>query len=62
MNGDNVSEKLLTKKELSQATGLKVSFIEKARRKFGLPSYKLGGLVRFKISDYEVWLKQRKSA
>lgn len=57
-----MSEKLLTKKELAAATGLTVSFIEKARRRLDLPCYKLGGLVRFKLSEYELWLKQRKTA
>lgn len=56
------SEKLLSTRELAEATGLTMPFIEKARRRLDLPFYKLGGIVRFKLSEFEVWLKQRKSA
>lgn len=53
-------EKLLNKKELSEATGLTVSYIERAVREKDFPNYKFGSLVKFRISEVEKWIIQRK--
>lgn len=58
----NALEKLLTKDELSQASGLTVAFIERAMENKGFPFYKLGRNVRFRISEVEKWIAQRKRA
>ena len=55
-----MSELLLSKKSLSVSTGLTVAFIERAMKVYNLPHYKVGGLVKFKISEIDVWLRQRK--
>lgn len=52
------SERLLTKAELSEETGLKLSFINRHLKE--IPHYKLGTLVKFKMSEFNDWLKQRK--
>ena len=53
------TERLVDKKELSATTGLTVSFIEKAYVSYGLPFYKLGRSIRFKISEVNKWIDQR---
>lgn len=55
-----LSERLITKAELAEETGLKVSFIEKAMREYGMPSFKLGAMVRFKLSEVENWVEKRR--
>ena len=54
-------EKLIDFQELSQQTGLTVSFLKKAKWKMGLPHYKIGKNVRFRLSEIEVWLTQRRA-
>lgn len=54
-------ERTLTYEELSAATGLKVSFLKKAKNQYELPHYKIGALVRFRLSEVEVWLKGRRT-
>lgn len=54
------NEKLMSREELATATGLEMSFIEKAKKKYGLPSYKIGGLVKYTLADYYLWKAQRK--
>lgn len=56
----NQNEKLLTIEELSLQVGFGKTFINKARNQFGLPFYKIGGAVRFKMSDVNNWLEERK--
>lgn len=55
-------EKFLSKKQLEDATGLTTSFIEKAQAKYGLPYYKIGGMVKFKLSEVMDWCEQRKKS
>jgi excisionase family DNA binding protein len=58
----NECEPLLTYEQLAETSKLTVSFIRKARSAYGLPSYKIGGAVRFRLSEFEVWLKQYQTA
>lgn len=53
-------EKLLTEDQLAKETNLKARFIKDARLKHGLPYFKLGRLVKIRMSDFEEWLEQRK--
>jgi excisionase family DNA binding protein len=53
-------EPLVDIKELSEATGLKVSFIEDAKTDKGLPFYELGRSIRYRISEVEVWIQKRR--
>ena len=53
------TERLIDKKTLAEATGLTVSFIEKAMHSYSLPFYRLGRNVKFKISEVNKWIEQR---
>lgn len=56
------SEPLLTYEELSEATKLSVRFLKKAKREMKLPAFKMGRSVRFRLSQFENWLKQYQTA
>jgi excisionase family DNA binding protein len=51
-------EKLLSKKEACKLLGVGQTTIDKMR-KAGLPSYKVGHLVKFKPSDLEKWVEKK---
>lgn len=53
-------EPLLGYEDISKMTGLTVAFLTKARREYGLPSFKLGGSVKFRLSEVEKWINDRK--
>jgi predicted DNA-binding transcriptional regulator AlpA len=55
-------EPLLDYDSLAELTGLTASFLKKAKWKMNLPHYKIGAQVKFRISEVELWLKQRKAA
>lgn len=57
---DAKTEKLVDKKELSRLTGLTVSSIEKAMVTRSMPYYKIGRNVKFKVSEVNQWINQRK--
>lgn len=61
MNHIHNVELLLTYAKLSAVTGLSVAFLKKAKMKYGLPHYKVGSLVRFRLSEVERWLNERKT-
>jgi len=60
-------ERMLTITELSELTGLTISYIRKAMYNLQLPYYKFGpknknrSQVRFRMSEIESWIKQRKT-
>lgn len=54
------SEKLINLNELASVLGFGTTFINKAKNSMGLPFYKIGGAVRFKMSDVNEWIEQRK--
>lgn len=58
----NLMEKLLTKEEIAEITGLSVPFIYKAVSAQGFPHYKIGRNLKFRISEVEKWISQRKRA
>lgn len=49
-------------KKLSELTGLSENYIEKAKKHNGLPSYKVGSRVLYRLSEVNAWLKQRHKA
>jgi predicted DNA-binding transcriptional regulator AlpA len=53
-------EALLTKEQLRDITGLDIQMIDKCRKVWGMPSYKIGELVRFRLSEVNEWLSQRR--
>lgn len=53
-------EVLITKKELMVALGVSNSFINKLMAYEGLPYFKIGRAVRFRISEISLWLQQRR--
>ncbi len=59
---DKVLERMVDKKELSEMSGLTVSFIEKAMGAYGLPHYKIGRVIKFKPTEVSKWIDQRKRA
>jgi excisionase family DNA binding protein len=56
MMRENTFENLLSKKELVKVFGVSSSFISKLMAKRGLPYFKLGRAVRFKVSQVSKWL------
>lgn len=55
-------EPLLSVRQLADLTGFSVSFIRRAQNSRAFPYYKLGGLVRFRMSDFKAWLDSRRIA
>ncbi|MBY0471523.1 helix-turn-helix domain-containing protein [bacterium] len=53
-------EALISKKELTVAFGVSSSFVSKLMAEEGLPHFKIGRAVRFRISDVSVWLEKRR--
>ncbi len=61
INADKVMfETLVSKKELVNGLGVSSSFISKLMVEEGLPYYKIGRAVRFRISEIAMWLERRK--
>lgn len=48
-------------KKLAELLGMSEGFIDKARKHKGLPYYKVGGVCRYRLSEVEAWLQQRKA-
>lgn len=55
----NVTEKLVGFEEIADMTGMSIPFLRKAQYRMGLPHYKLGGRIKFKVSEIESWLNER---
>lgn len=53
-------ETLISKKELTVAFGVSASFVNKLMAEEGLPHFKIGRAVRFRISDISNWLERRR--
>lgn len=53
-------ERLMTYEEISKATGITVPSLKKMRMKKQIPFYKIGRLVRFRLSEIEQSLQERK--
>lgn len=53
------TEALISIGEMSEAFGMTASFIRKAVKQYGLPYYKIGRMLKFRVSEIEVWLIER---
>lgn len=62
----NDCEGLIDSKELAGLLKVSVSFVNRSRRLYGMPHYKYDkghrSPVRFRLSEVEGWLKQRRVA
>ncbi len=58
--GEKKIEPVVTRKEIASLLGLSVETIDRMAKSGGLPYYKLGDSVRFRISEVERWLKERR--
>ena len=54
-----MSERLLSKKELAAYLGMSVSWIDKQVAARTIPFYKLGRVVKFRLSEIELFLDER---
>jgi excisionase family DNA binding protein len=52
-------ENLITKKQLSESMSLSSSYISLLMAEEGLPHFKIGRAVRFRVKEVAVWLQKR---
>jgi|tagenome__1003787_1003787.scaffolds.fasta_scaffold20985752_2 hypothetical protein len=57
----SLSEPWLTKTQLAHRLAVSRRWID-YRRTEGMPCHKWGGIVRFRVSEVEAWLSERRSA
>ena len=60
--GSGGFESLISKKELVMALGVSGSFISKLMAEEGLPHFKIGRALRFRVSEVSCWLEHRRMA
>ncbi len=53
-------ENLVTKKQLTELLGLSLSYVSLLMAEEGLPYFKLGRAVRFRVSEVAAWLQKRR--
>lgn len=53
-------ENYIDKKTLSDFVGVSIRYIDLLMSRDGLPYYKIGRSVRFKVSEVVAWLQQRR--
>lgn len=58
---NSTHEPLVNYGQLATETGLTVAFLKKAKMDYELPHYKVGKLVRFRVSEVMRWLEARKA-
>jgi predicted DNA-binding transcriptional regulator AlpA len=56
---DLLFENLVTKKKLSEKMSLSVSYVSQLMVEEGLPHFKIGRAVRFRVNEVAVWLQKR---
>jgi excisionase family DNA binding protein len=54
-------DNLIDRKKLAQELRVSESFISKLKAQEGLPSIKIGRLVRYRLDEVESWLNERRS-
>lgn len=52
-------EKLVNVKEIAGILGLTEKTVRSKYKRLGLPYYKVGWLIRFRVSEIEDWLQKR---
>lgn len=58
--GDRFFENLVTKKQLAQTLAVSEGFINKLVTDEGLPHFKIGRAVRYRVKEVVSWLSQRR--
>lgn len=58
--GLQMPEPMVCVKTLIQTYGLQKSFWSEAKVTMGLPHYKIGRAIKFRLSEVERWMQQRK--
>jgi excisionase family DNA binding protein len=53
-------EALLTRTQLARFLNLSPSYLSKLQAEAGLPVYRIGRAVRFRLGEVEAWLEKRK--
>jgi excisionase family DNA binding protein len=53
-------EQLVPIRKVAETLGVSVAWVEKARAKYGLPSYKVGGLRKYRLTEVEAWLVEHR--
>jgi excisionase family DNA binding protein len=56
---DRAFEALLTKKQLAARVSLSPSFINRLMSEEGLPHFRIGRAVRFRVREVVAWLQKR---
>jgi excisionase family DNA binding protein len=56
---DRFFENLVTKKQLSESMSLSSSYISLLMAEEGLPHFKIGRAVRFRVREVAAWLQKR---
>ncbi len=57
---DNAFEALVTKKQLAIRLALSESYINQLMSEEGLPHFKIGRAVRFRVQEVVAWLQRRR--
>jgi excisionase family DNA binding protein len=60
MNNGSILNKLITPEELAEILNMSKASVHRLVSKRVLPFYKIGGSLRFKVSDIESYLKDAK--
>lgn len=58
--GEKKLEPWITTEDLMEILGVSKDTIERLRSEQGLPYYKVGARVRFRVSEVERWMKERR--
>jgi excisionase family DNA binding protein len=58
--GNGFFENLVTKKQLAQTLAVSEGFINKLMIEEGLPHFKIGRAVRYRVKEVVSWLSQRR--
>jgi excisionase family DNA binding protein len=53
-------EKLVGREEISKIFGISIETVDRLTKDSGLPYYKLGRFTKFRVSEIERWLKERR--
>lgn len=56
-----MSERLLTARELADLLGFSSSTIQDWYERGELPGFRIGGRLRFRLTEVEQWLEQRRN-
>lgn len=58
--GEPSIERMVGREQLSEILGMSLETIDRLKKNSGLPYYKIGRFTKFRISEVERWLKERR--